>query len=109
MRFFNWAEGFKEQPTCEDILKRVRKVEIKYWIYLALSIALTLWGLGIIENAPENNLKAHINGLILVVGGFLGIALIKLWAHIILTTYMIIWDRINRIEAEIRKSEAADL
>lgn len=109
MRFFNWAESFKEQPTCEDILKRVTKAEIKYWIFLVLSIAITLWGINIVTNAPENNPKEYTIGLILAIAGLINIALIKLWAHIILTTYFIIWDSKNRIEAEMRKSEAADL
>ena len=109
MRLFNWAESFKEQPTCEDILKRVKKAEIKYWIFLVLSIAITLWGINIVTNAPENNPKEYTIGLILAIAGLINIALIKLWAHIILTTYFIIWDSKNRIESEIRKSEAADL
>jgi hypothetical protein len=34
MRFINWAESFKEHPTCEDILDKVRKTENFYWIFL---------------------------------------------------------------------------
>lgn len=109
MRLFNWAESFKEQPTCEDILKRVRKTEIKYWIFLTISIIIALWGIEIVMGAPENNLKKHTIGLILALVGLINIAVMKLWAHIILTTYFIIWDSKNRIEYEIRKSEAADL
>ena len=109
MRLFNWAESFKEQPTCEDILKRVTKTEIMYWIFLSLSVVITLWGLGIVINAPENDLKQHTIGLFLALAGLINIAVMKLWAHIRLTMYFIIWDRKNRIEAEILKSEAADL
>jgi hypothetical protein len=109
MRLFNWAESFKEQPTCEDILKRVTKTEIMYWIFLALSVFVTLWGINTIISAPENGLKQHVMGLFLALVGIINVAVIKLWAHIRLTMYFIIWDRKNRIEAEIRKSEAADL
>ena len=109
MRLFNWAESFKEQPTCGDILKKVRKAEIKYWIFLVLSVAIAIWGLNIVITAPENDMKRHTIGLILTIAGLINIALMKLWAHIILTTYYLIWDSKNRIEAEIRKSEAADL
>ena len=109
MRFFNWAENFKEQPTCEDILKRVKKTEIKYWIFLIISVVIALWGINIITNASQNDIKQIAIGLVLTVAGLINIALMKLWAHIMLTMYFIIWDSKNRIEAEIRKSEAADL
>ncbi len=109
MRLFNWAESFKETPTCDDILKKVRKTEITYWIFLSLSVFITLWGLNIIFNAPDDNLKQHAIGLFLGIVGIVNVAVMKLWAHIRLTTYIIIWDRKNRIEAEIRKSEAEDL
>jgi hypothetical protein len=109
MRFFNWAEGFEKTPTCEDILKRVTKTEITYWIFLALSVFIALWGINTIISAPENSLKQHAMGLFLALTGIINVAVMKLWAHIRLTMYFIIWDRKNRIDAEIRKSEAADL
>ena len=106
---FNWAKSFKEQPTCEDILKKVKKTEIKYWIFLIISVVIALWGINIITNASQNDIKQIAIGLVLTVAGLINIALMKLWAHIMLTMYFIIWDSKNRIEAEIRKSEAADL
>ncbi len=109
MRFFNWAETFKETPTCDDILKRVQKTEIVYWVFLSLSVCIALWGVEILMNAPENSLKQHAIGLLLAVVGIVNIAVMKLWAHIRLTMYFIIWDRKNRIEAEINKLEAEDL
>ena len=109
MRFFNWAEIFEETPTCDHILKRVRKTEILYWIFLVLSVCLALWGYNIINNAPENSLKQHAIGLLLAIVGIINVAVIKLWAHIRLTMYFIIWDRENRIKAEINKLEAKDL
>jgi uncharacterized Tic20 family protein len=109
MRLFNWAENFKEQPTCEDIPKKVRNAEIKYWIFLVISIALTIAGINMVIAAPENSIKQHTIGLILTIAGLINIALMKLWAHIILTTYYLIWDSKNRVDAEIRKSQAADL
>ncbi len=109
MSFFNWAERFKETPTCDDILKRVRKTEILYWFWLVLSVCLAVWGYSILNNAPEDNLKRHAIGLLLAIVGIVNVAVIKLWAHIMLTMYFIIWDRENRIEAEINKLEAEDL
>lgn len=108
MRFFNWAQAFKETPTCDDILKKVRKVEIQYWIYLIISILIAITGINNMLNAPDNDFKEIAMGLFLAIAGVLQIALIKLWAHIKLTTYFIIWDRNNTIDAEIKKSELQD-
>jgi hypothetical protein len=109
MALFNWAERFRQTPTCDDILKRVRKTEILYWIFLVLSVCIAIWGYTILKNAPENNLKQHALGLLLAIVGIVNVAVIKLWAHIILTRYFIIWDSKNRIESEINKLEAEDL
>ena len=109
MRFFNWAESFKENPTCEDVLNKVRKMEVIYWIFLLLSVFIAIAGANLIQNAPENDLKQHAWGLFLAIVGIVNIVVIKLWAHIRLTMYFIIWDSQNRIENEIRKSEAQDI
>ena len=109
MRYFNWAESFKEQPTCEDILKKVRKIETLYWIFLLLSVFIAIWGVSIMISAPTNNSKDVFFGLFLAIDGVIQIALIKIWAHIKLSMLRIIWDSQNRIEAEIRKSQAQDL
>jgi len=109
MRFFNWAKAFKEQPTCEDILKKVRKTEITYWIFIVLFVLMTIGGINIIAEAPEGDLKEHVMGLFLALFGIIQITLMKIWAHIRLTTLYLIWDSQNRIENEIRKSQAADL
>ena len=74
-----------------------------------LSVCIAIWGYCILQNAPEDNLKQHAIGLFLAVVGIVNVAVIKLWAHIILTMYFIIWDSKNRIEAEINKLEAEDL
>ncbi len=109
MRFFNWAESFREQPTCENILKKIQTIEMLYWIFLLLSVIIALWGIGIMILVPADNLKALFLGLFLAIDGSLQVTLIKIWAHIKLSMYRIIWDSQNRIENEIRKSEAADL
>ena len=109
MRLFNWAESFKEQPTCEDILKKVQTIEIMYWIYLLLSVTIALVGVFMMTLATAGNLKILILGLFLAIDGCIQISLIKIWAHIKLSMYRIIWDSQNRIENEIRKSKAADL
>ena len=109
MRIFNWAERFKEQPTCEDVLKKVRKTETAYWIFMVIFILVGLHGLNTIAQASEDNLKQHIMGLFFALLGLSQITLMKIWAHIRLAMLYQIWDSRNRLENEIRKSEAADL
>lgn len=107
--FFNWSKNFKEQPTCEDILKKVKKTEILYWIWMLISVVLTLVGISMIIQSPANDTKQLIMGLFTGVVGMILIVYMKLWLQIQLSMYFTIWDSNNRIEAEIRKSEAADL
>lgn len=109
MRFFNWAEAFKETPTCDDILARVRRTEITYWIFLVISVLIVIGGATAIREATEGDIKEHAWGLFVAIVGIVNVAVMKLWAHIRLTTYFIIWDRQNRIEAEIKKLESHDL
>ena len=109
MRLFNWAEAFKEQPTCKNILKKVKTIEIIYWICLLLSCIIAVWGILIILLVPADNTKAQFLGLFLAIDGCIQVSLIKIWAHIKLSMLRIIWDNQNRIENEIRKSQAADL
>ncbi|MHC5061675.1 MAG: hypothetical protein ACYTFK_11405 [Planctomycetota bacterium] len=109
MRIFNWAERFKEQPTCDDVLKKVRKTETVYWIYVVIFILVGLHGLNTMLQAPEGNLKEHVMGLFLALFGLIQITLMKIWAHIRLAMLYQIWDSQNRLENEIRKSQAADL
>ncbi len=109
MKYFNWAESFKETPTCEDILSKVQKTEMAYWIWLILSVCFALIGVAIVLMAPKSDLKLHCIGVILAIEGIVNIALIKIWVQIRLSMFRIIWDRNNKIESEINKLEAQDL
>ncbi len=109
MRFFNWAQIFKETPTLEDILKKVRKTEITYWIFLVICVCIFAKGMNTLFEAPEDSTKQQIEGAFWALFGLINVVMIKLWAHIRLTTYFLIWDRNNKIESEINKLEAQDL
>ena len=106
---FNMAERFKNQPTCEDILKKVKSTEIIGWSCLLISLALTFGGLLMIILPPVSNIKVLLLGLFTAVFGGINIVYFKLWGQIRITALYTIWESINRVEAEIRKSEAADL
>ncbi len=109
MRFFNWAKNFEEQPTCGDILKKVRKTEIYYWVFVVISVLIAFGGLGTIEQANEGDMKQIGWGIFLIVLGLVNVGVIKIWAHLRLVMYYMIWDRNHWIEAEIKKNEAADI
>lgn len=109
MHIFNWAQAFKQQRTFEDIPSNVQKTEIGYWIWLMICILWGFLGMLIILIAPQNSLKAHFWGLLLILEGSFLWAVIKIVAHIRLAMYWILWDSQNRIAAELRQSQAADL
>ena len=109
MLLVNWAEVFEETKSFEDIEKKVRKIQFQYLIYLAIAVAIGLAGLHYIAQAPEGDMKKLAWGICLVVAGIVQIAVVKLWAHIKIITYFLIWERRKWVEDEIKKSEAADI
>jgi hypothetical protein len=107
---FNWADKFEklEELTCEDILKQVRKIESYYWAYLVIAVIFSAVGVSIIFQSSANNSKA-LFGLFLAVTGVIQIAWMKLSMQIKLSLLYTTWINNKKFEAEIRKSEAADL
>ena len=107
---FNWADRFEKlkELTCEDILKQVRKTEIVYWVYLVIFVILIIVGVWKIFQPSANNSNA-LFGLLLAVTSVIQIALIKLSTQIKLSMLYTMWINNIRFEAEMRKSEAADL
>lgn len=109
MRIFGWAKSFEEQKTCEDILGRVRRTEITYWIYMAIPVFITLGGLTAMSTAAPGDLKHLILGLFWALFGIINICMIKLWAHLRLVKCYMIWDSQNRTQAELDKMKSMDL
>ena len=107
---FNWADRFEKlkELTREDILKQVRKTEIYYWVYVVIFVILVIVGVSIMFQPSSNNSKA-LFGLLLAVTSVIQIALIKISNQIKLSMLYTMWINNIRFEAEIRKSEAADL
>lgn len=106
----NWADKFEklQELTCEDILKQVSKSESYYWAYLIIAVIFSAVGVSIIFQSSANNTKA-LFGLFLAVTGVIQIAWLKLSMQIKLSLLYTTWINNKRFEAEIRKSEAADL
>lgn len=109
MRLWHWAEAFEDSPILDDIPARVRRTETQYWLWVAFSIALALMGFAVILVAPSDSIKLHAVGLCLFVDGGLMWAVIKVWVHIRLAMYWMVWDRRNRLAAERYTVEAHDL
>ena len=59
--------------------------------------------------APSGDTRAQLIGLFIAIDGGLHWVVIKIWVHIRLAMFWIIWDAQNRAEQEMRKLEAADL
>jgi len=109
MRFFNWAKAFEEKPTCKDILKSVRRIEIMYWVYAIILAMITLNGIGMFMDAEPDDIKSHTLGLFIAMVGLVHIAVIKIWANIKISMLYTMWDSQNRIAAEMAKMESEDL
>ena len=109
MRFLNWTKTWDESLTYDEIKNRIRKTEIQYWIYLIISVLIAFGGLGTFQQAAEGDMEKIGWGIFLIVLGLVNVGVIKLWAHMKILTYFMIWERRKWIEAEIKKSEAADI
>jgi len=109
MATFNWAKNFEEQPTCEDIPNKERKIEVQYWRGVVCAIFMILAGIILIIAAPEHDIKKHNWGVFLALYGGIILAISEICACVKVWTLKVIWDRQNRLEQEMRKSEALDL
>jgi len=109
MASFYWTKEFEDQPTCEDILGNVRKIETKYWIGVACAFFMIIAGIILIILAPSDNIKQHNWGVFMAIYGGIILAMSEICACVKISTLRVIWDRQNRLEQEMKKSEAMDL
>lgn len=96
MRVFAWSKAFEEHTTYDNIPARVRNTEIAYWIGLAFSIGLALVGVITMLSAPSDASKTMFLGLFLAIDAAIAWAVIKIWVHIRLAMYWVIWDAHHR-------------
>ncbi len=102
MRLVAWSKAFAEHNTYDDIPAKVRNTEIAYWIGLVFSLGLALAGVIVMLCAPSDALKQMFLGLFLALDGAISWAVIKIWVHIRLAMYWVIWDAQNRQRKEIK-------
>lgn len=109
--FTDWVEYLEKPASFEEIKKQLRKNKICYLIFFVLSILIIFIGLGMMFSS--NNIKIQLEGLFIAIVGFGTNCLIKIWVHIQLAKYKILWEMNKRsetnIEHELRRSEAQDL
>ena len=105
----NWAESLTKQFTCEDILEKVRRTEKECLVSIRFYYGLTLISIISIIFVPGINLKLCFVFLFIAIAGLVNAAVTKLWGQMIFNSLYLLYDSRIRTEAEIRKSEAADL
>ncbi len=101
MRLVAWSKAFDAHKTYDEIPAKVRNTEIAYWIGLVFSIGLVLVGVSVMLSAPPDALKQMFLGLFLAIDGAISWAVIKIWVHVRLAMYWIIWDTQNRQRQQI--------
>lgn len=90
MKLATWAKAFEDGEYVGDIPAQVRELEVRYWVWLAVSASVFLCGCFLIVNAPEAYPRQMVIGLFLGVDGAVAIAAVKIWAHIRLAAYQIL-------------------
>ena len=108
-KMFGWSKLFEEGKVYDDIPNRVRKTEIYYWVFIIPSILLIIAGWVVMMSAPPSDVRSMLVGLFLAIVGIVNVAVMKIWAHVRLCLYMMIWDRQNRLQRELDQMAAADL
>ena len=109
---WNWAKAFEEHKTIDDIPEKVRQMESRYWIWFWFGLAQILVGGPVffisfwIQGGTD---RFMLLGLLLLLGGGIDLALAKIWAHVRLSMFWILWDSQNRLKAEMDRMSAADL
>jgi len=96
MRIQGWARAFQEQDSVEDIPARLRDLEVRYWVWLAVSGLAVLVGAFLIAAAPDVYPKQMFIGLFVAVAGLVGIGAVKLWAAIYLCLYRVLQELRDR-------------
>ena len=109
--FTDWVEYIDKPASFENIKKSLRKIKIYFLVFFVVSLFIMFFGLVMI--LASNNIKIQLEGLLVAIIGFGSNCLMKIWTHIQLAKYKILWEMNKRfetnIEHELRRSEAQDL
>ncbi len=90
MKLSTWAKAFEDGEHVGDIAAEVRELEVRYWVWLAVSAGVFLCGCFLMVSAPEGYPKQMFIGLFLGVDGAVALAAVKLWAHTRLAAYQVL-------------------
>ncbi len=100
MRLVGWAKAFEDHQTFDDIPAKVLKTEIIYWAGILFSLVVTAIGIITMLSAPSDAFKQTALGLFVAVDGAISWAVIKVWVHVRLGMYWILWDAQKRQDRE---------
>jgi hypothetical protein len=87
---------FEDEPIIQDIPERVSKIERIYWKWIVVMGAIMGAGVAIMLVSGTN--KGIAVGLFLAITGMVNVVLMKLWAHIKLSTCRMIWELQNQMK-----------
>ena len=90
MKLATWAKAFEDGSYVGDIPAEVRELEVRYWVWLAVSAGVFLCGCFLMVSAPDGFPRQMFIGLFLGVDGAVAIAAVKIWAHIRLAAYQVL-------------------
>ena len=106
---WNWAKELDDHKTIENIPERMRRLETKHWVGVAMAALVFVAGYMVLTLAPEQNLKVHLYGVFLVICALFSVTFITLHTGLCRAMLWILWDSHNRLKAEMDKMNAADL
>lgn len=111
MRLFNWIEEYKKRPilTNEEMLTAVEKLEHGYWPWLIFALALHVFGLCAMFMGCFLSTRLLIVGGIVALDGSILMGTLKVVAHIRLQGIRIMLQSENRMAADLRRLDAAEL
>jgi len=92
MSILGWSKLFEERKPIEDIPGKIKKIERLHWIGMLITIPIALLGLAIVLAAPAHNIRLMLLGLFIAVDGAIMWAIAKIYVHIRLAMYQVVWQ-----------------
>ncbi|MDD5459298.1 MAG: hypothetical protein PHF37_07895 [Phycisphaerae bacterium] len=108
MKFLKWKDTIQETCSKEEILHKVERAEIMYNVWGGCYTLMTFLGIAIILLAPSSS-KGTFLGLALYVCSVGGLIENSIKSHLKLERYKALWDKMELLESEERKTNAQDL
>ena len=79
MSRFGWYRDFQKPVSMDDIPAKVKKLEIQYWLWQVVCIAIAAYGVHTFMTVQGGNLTQAAYGLFIAVCGVVALGVIKVW------------------------------